>query len=237
MKVFLGLCVLAILAGASADCGCLKCNPNFQVVSPRYSPCKVIYRNNNLNLPSIAPYKLQAAVPPPPPVFVPKEYDYKMQFLPYATNPYVGSVYEYGLQAAVVPPPGPLHIPLQNLRTGVERVVMDAPANALGCGTSTCHPGFFKKSPLPVPLPLHLHHHHHHDCGCDSCRSDSCGCGSSRRDSYGYDSYDGDSCGCDTCGCDSCNRDRNTLLKEEDADAGYKGPIIEPLLAPLCSRI
>lgn len=53
-----------------------------------------------------------------------------MQFLPMATS-YMPSVYEYGLQAAIPPPPGPVHIPLKNLRTGVERVVMDAPCKIL----------------------------------------------------------------------------------------------------------
>ncbi|XP_044763787.1 uncharacterized protein LOC123320511 [Coccinella septempunctata] len=228
MKVATGLCVLALLACVSADCGCLKCNPQLQVVSPRYSPCKVIYRNNNLNLPSIAPYKLQAAVPPPPPVFVPKEYDYQMQYLPYAT-PYTGSVYEYGLQAAVVPPP--VHVPLRNLRTGVERVVMDAPFAGRLCGSANCNPGI----PKPAPIPVHLYHHH--DCGCNSCRRD--GCDSYDRNSFNSNNYERDSCNCNcnSCECDSCNRDRVALSRsDEDAD-NYKGPIIEPLLPPLCRRI
>ncbi|KAL3271604.1 hypothetical protein HHI36_022079 [Cryptolaemus montrouzieri] len=160
MKLFVSLCFLAVIASALADCGCLKCNPNLQIVSPKYSPCKVIYRGANSNCASASPYLLQAALPPPPPVFVPKEYDYQIQLIPIAQRPDYTSVYEYGLQAAVVPPP--VYTPLKNLRSATERVVLDSPACGSVCGgygNSNCNTGYVQQAPLPakscsVPVPI-----------------------------------------------------------------------------------
>ncbi|KAK9874194.1 hypothetical protein WA026_002546 [Henosepilachna vigintioctopunctata] len=152
MKIF-ALCFLAFVAGALADCGCLKCNPNLRVVSLANAPVKVIFRDGNRVSPYREPYTLQTAIPAAPRPFVPNEYDYQLQVVPVGSPGLNcgGSTYNYDLQTAVLPPE-PLVAPLMNLKTNTERIVLDSPYPNLFRG-STCNTG----SPCPAlegrPLP------------------------------------------------------------------------------------
>lgn len=74
--------IIALIAFVNANCGCLKCSKHLTVVSPPYASCKLIYRGKpSATCLKPLPITVQAPIIAPKPIYIPKDYDYKVCFM------------------------------------------------------------------------------------------------------------------------------------------------------------
>ncbi|XP_063923658.1 uncharacterized protein LOC135137837 [Zophobas morio] len=118
--------VLAIISEIKADCGCLKCSKDLQIVSPPYLPYKVIVKGSPCSDQQPFPYQQIQQIQQIAPSYIPIPAQSQYQLGSYSSACQPIFAYKYKVQAPLVLPPPPPP-PLTGLVARPDRVVIQRP--------------------------------------------------------------------------------------------------------------